>query len=519
MSGKIELFGRDYATESTCRVVVIGAGASGLAALGALRRQGFSDVLLLEQGDGIGGVWDTVNYPELEIHSKSYNYKFYNFPPPASRTEHATRQEVLDYFAAYVDAFDLRQYICLGHRVDKIVRMPHGEQCHRCEVHIQSSGCSGERVLKCSYVVCGLGFTNAGAPNFPVFSGQGSFSGTVVHSSSVTEDTLDKVASANQQVCLLGAGKSAYDIALLFRKRGLAKHLTWIYKKSLWGLNYDFIYSNRPGKAQTVLQYYKYLYELRRSPASEEVAALAKAVVETELLLNIDGGAALDPYQTRSAIYKPQELSALVESVQRVKSSIRSMTGRTVELENGETIEADLVICCTGHARAMNLPVIERQDVDGGMHKIDPREQPMLYRGMIDVELPELILFTGELLFSQQLFGFSLAAEWVGRYIASQGQARVQLSEMREQLAEDSQALNSGVDEEFKYSWISQGSLSKGHGYFIGEASMRYLKQVLYDLGIKGSSAVMLCMDPYSKVGFERISQQLASQVTAASTS
>ena len=45
--------------------IVVGAGFSGLAAGVQLRNAGFTDFVILEKADGVGGTWRANTYPEL----------------------------------------------------------------------------------------------------------------------------------------------------------------------------------------------------------------------------------------------------------------------------------------------------------------------------------------------------------------------------------------------------------------------------------------------------------------------
>src|SRR4051794_29778537 len=63
---------------SRLRVVVVGAGFGGIAAAIELRDHGFTDVTILERGDGLGGTWRENTYPgaacDVPSHLYSYSY-------------------------------------------------------------------------------------------------------------------------------------------------------------------------------------------------------------------------------------------------------------------------------------------------------------------------------------------------------------------------------------------------------------------------------------------------------------
>ena len=511
---KLREFCTEYSNGTANRVVVIGAGAAGLSALGALRRRGHSDVLLLEKDAALGGIWRQCDYPDLSIHTKSFSYRFYNFPAPSSRSEHATRQEILDYFQAYVNSFQLDKYILYRIRVTKIIYLEDDRIPHRCELHIEDEVMHTTHVIRCSYVICALGFTNAGTPNLPVLPGQKYFRGKQCHAIEVNEAMFNDIRERGSSVCLLGGGKSAYDLALQFTKRGLSQQITWIYEKFLWGLNYDFLYySGWRELSKAAMNYHYYLYALRRQPDSINIRSMAQEIVKTGLLTNIDENN-LNIHETRSAIYKPSEIALLRSSTKRVRTWAQSLGLQTISLENGSEVLADYVIYCTGFGRAGNLLSIERKAIDGRTSVADPRNQKMLYRGMIDANFPEIIFFAGEALFGQQLFGFSIAGEWVAQFIKKiEPHNR---DALKRDVEFDDIAINGGVRPEFGYSWISNGSKSGGCGYLIGEASVRYLQQIFHDLGIDEGIVTNLYASLADQVGFEGLARRIEGQLRTA---
>ena len=62
--------------ERDLRVVIVGAGFGGLAAAIELRRQGFTDVTVLERAPGIGGTWHYNDYPGCACDVPSHLYSF-----------------------------------------------------------------------------------------------------------------------------------------------------------------------------------------------------------------------------------------------------------------------------------------------------------------------------------------------------------------------------------------------------------------------------------------------------------
>ena len=503
MRSVLERFSVDSANSRVSRVLIIGGGAAGLSALGALRRRKDCEAVLIEKEAQIGGVWYLCDYPGLSLHARSFSFKFYNFHSPPSVSPHATRNEILSYLNSYVAHFDLEGQIVLQQQAVKITYHEAEDVAHKCHVEVEDIRSRDRVVLRCDYVICASGFTNAGTPHIPAFPANGvSFKGRVLHSSQFNDALLAKIKTQHANVCLLGAGKSAYDIALQFIKHGMCDNTTWVYKKSLWGLNYDFIYSDRPDKRALVEKHVRYQYLYRRIPESPSLESLAEEIVTSGLVLNIESN--LNLHETRSAIYKSGEIAELRSKMRRIKSPVRSLGEACLKLESGPEVQADYIICCTGYSRAKNLPAIVLRPQEGVEALIDPTQQPLLYRGMIDLRIPRIILFTGEVVFAAQLFGFSIAAEWVCEYLADLRQstpADLAIKQMR--VVEDGAAINTGVKPGYEYLWKPGGMAN--YGYFAGEASYRYLTQIFVDLGIPAETALYLYSVAEDEQDFEGV--------------
>ena len=89
----------------TLDAIVIGAGLSGIAAAAALLKAGARDVLVLEKGASVGGVWRDCDYPgaRCDIASALYSYSpASGLSPPGWAWGHTygSRDEILAYVRA-----------------------------------------------------------------------------------------------------------------------------------------------------------------------------------------------------------------------------------------------------------------------------------------------------------------------------------------------------------------------------------------------------------------------------------
>ena len=112
------------------RVLIIGAGCSGLAAIKSCLDEGLEPVCL-ESSSDIGGLWNykdndvTGNagiYRSLVINTSKEMMMFSDFPPPESFPPFLTHEKVLEYFRLYADHFGLLRYIRFGAEVIRVSR-------------------------------------------------------------------------------------------------------------------------------------------------------------------------------------------------------------------------------------------------------------------------------------------------------------------------------------------------------------------------------------------------------------
>src|SRR6185369_6462260 len=87
-------------------VVVLGAGAAGLSAAGALAHRGIQAVVL-EQDEQVGGTWAR-RYDRLHLHTIRRLSGLAHFPIPGRYPTYLSRDELVAYLAEYTRHFGLR---------------------------------------------------------------------------------------------------------------------------------------------------------------------------------------------------------------------------------------------------------------------------------------------------------------------------------------------------------------------------------------------------------------------------
>jgi cation diffusion facilitator CzcD-associated flavoprotein CzcO len=186
------------ATAVDHEVVVIGAGFSGIGAAIKLDEAGFSDFVVLEAGDGVGGAWHWNTYPGIAVDIPSFSYQF-SFEKRSDWSRvYAPGKELKTYAEHCVDKYGVRDRIRLN---AKVVGAGFDEDANAW--HLDTAG--GER-LTARFVIGATGvFTQPKPPEIP---GIDTFSGKIMHSARWDHS----VGLTGKRVAVIGTGASGIQI-------------------------------------------------------------------------------------------------------------------------------------------------------------------------------------------------------------------------------------------------------------------------------------------------------------------
>ncbi len=467
------------------RVIVIGAGGAGLAGLHAMQQAGF-EARAFEKNDELGGIWATTKYPSLTIHSRSFNYRFHDHPPIASREPHATREEVHAYLSAYARAKSIADKITYRTHVERIT-VRRSKATERCVVETTAGAHT------CDVVVCATGFAQAGRHHVPELAGRATSRVKVVHSSELTPAMVEDIATNRRAVVVLGAGKSAHEILSLLRDA----NTTWVYTKSLWAFQYERLYG-APWNVPLYLYYLQLAALRRRRLGYGRVMRMLQAPLRWSGMLVNPLEDDSDVFRNRFAIMKREQL-AFLKTVATRKASVAALTERGVALDTGEVLPADYLVCATGYDRRTNLPAVDIED-GGRSTTYTLAAQHGFYREMVDPAVPEVSLLAANPPYLQQLLGYSFGAQWLARFHAGTLARQPTSDEMRRAIADDAA--------EFA-PWFSGEYLSGGLPY-AHQRKEEVLPDLFEDMGLSSRLARKLVISAADEAKFGRVCDEIA---------
>ena len=213
----------DVAPDRPFRVVVIGAGMSGLVAAHRLHQTGV-EVVVLEKNSDVGGTWLENSYPGCRVDVSNLFY-CYSFAQRDDWPQHFSTQEVLlDYFRGVAETHGLRPLIRFQ---TEVTAMELDEASMTWNVHVREAD-GRETTVAADAVVSGVGQLNR--PNIPDLPGAATFAGPTFHSARWDHD----VDLRGKRVVVIGTGASAAQfIPEIAEEVG---HLTILQRTPAWFL-------------------------------------------------------------------------------------------------------------------------------------------------------------------------------------------------------------------------------------------------------------------------------------------
>lgn len=178
------------------RVLIAGAGLSGICAAVRLKQAGIPSVIL-ERNETVGGTWHENTYPDCGVDTPSHFYSYSFNPNPQWSRYFAKRDEIQQYIEDTTDKFGLREHIRFGVSVQS-ARLD--EESGLWLVH------SVDRDGRAQAQACNVFITAVGhnVPATPRIEGLRDFRGEVVH----TAKWDPAIKLDGRRVAMIGTGAS-----------------------------------------------------------------------------------------------------------------------------------------------------------------------------------------------------------------------------------------------------------------------------------------------------------------------
>jgi cation diffusion facilitator CzcD-associated flavoprotein CzcO len=217
-----EILEQPYGLHSQKRIVVVGAGATGICMAKFVESIPNLDIQIYEKNDDLAGTWWENRYPGCACDIPAHIYQFMWALNPNWSSYYVPADEILRYMHKVIEEHDLRKYVKVQHKVisarwdsatskwNLVLELPNGTTVDD----------------ECDFLLNAAGLLNNW--KWPDIKGLQSFEGNLTHSAAY--DT--SIDLTNKRVAVFGSGSSGVQIVA--KSQPIVEHLyTWI-RSPIW---------------------------------------------------------------------------------------------------------------------------------------------------------------------------------------------------------------------------------------------------------------------------------------------
>ena len=399
-------------------VIIVGAGLTGIGAAYHLNDKcPDRDYLLLESRQAIGGTWDLFRYPGIRSDSDMHTLG-YSFKPWESKKAIADGPAILKYVRETAAENNIEQHIRYGHR---LISASWCSKQSLWTLEIRQSDSDTPVQMTCNFLYMCSGYYNYDQPHDPQFPEVESFKGTMVHPQFWPEN-LDY---HDKRVVVIGSGATAMTMVPAMTDK--AKQVTMLQRSPTYVLTRpsEDWFANGLRKIMPATWAYG-ITRARNTLFQEVLFKLAQSFPRVAKRFFISGvrkqlGKDYNvdkhftpkyfPWDQRLCLVPDKDLYEAINngSANVVTEHIKRFTENGIELENGEHLDADIVVSATG----LKLLVMGGATFTVDGEAIDFANQTT-YKGLMISNVPNMVSVFGYINASWTLRA-DLTAEWVCR--------------------------------------------------------------------------------------------------------
>ncbi len=423
--------------------VIVGAGFGGVAATIELKRQGVEDIVVLERGDRIGGVWRANTYPGAACDVPSHLYSLSYAPNPGWSRRFAPGDEIQAYLERVADEHDVTRHVRFGVEARSA---DWDADARRWRIGLDDGG-----ELEADVLLVAVGQLTR--PVIPALPGIETFAGPAFHSA----EWDHSVSVEGKRVAVVGTGASAIQFGPAIAPE--AGHVTVFQRSAPWTLpKQNGAY---PGWRKALYRRFPALQGVARAGHKASLEALVAPLVghpETTAKVGARLVRALSNVQRRLALRGDRELLAKAtpdydpgckrilltsewlpmlrrENVSLVTQPISEVVPEGVVTPDGTTHPADVILYGTGFASTGFVAPMEITGRDGVTLDEAWRDGAEAYLGVAVPRFPNLFLLygpntnhgTGSI-----ITVLEAAAGWIGQAVGLLRDGTLETVEVRE---------------------------------------------------------------------------------------
>ncbi len=379
------------------RVVIIGAGMSGILSAIKLREAGIKDYVIYEKAERLGGTWRENRYPGIACDVPSHLYSYSFAPNPEWSHHYSPGEEIQAYF----------ERVAREHGVDREIRF--GEEISRCEFRGGRWQITTKRGTKdeADVVIAATGVLHH--PNVPDLEGLDRFEGRWFHSARWD----DEVVLDGKRVGVIGTGSTGVQIVAALA--GRAKKLSLFQRTAQWIMPQENP-AFTPEEKRTFHEHPERMAAVRDEASKMFAEGFANAVIDADsehmkaieeaCRLNLEENVR-DPelreklrpsYRAacKRLVISPDFYDAIQQpAVELVTDEIERVEEKGVRTRDGRLHELDVLVLATGFRADQFMRPMEVISRSG--KRLDElwAERPSAYLSISVPDLPNFFMLNG----------------------------------------------------------------------------------------------------------------------------
>ncbi|KAI0602069.1 hypothetical protein F4775DRAFT_588885 [Biscogniauxia sp. FL1348] len=384
-------------TSETFDVVIIGAGISGINCAYRLKSQlPNANFIILEARDNIGGTWDFFKYPGIRSDSDLFTFGFAWNPWPYDHPI-AEGPLIMSYLKDCVSKTGIDQHIRFRQMV---VSADWSSTNHQWTAIVDQDGTRKE--FTSQFIILGTGYYDYKTPLQTKIPGLENFRGDVIH----PQFWPDDYEYADKKIVIIGSGATSITLFPNLIKK--ASNVTIVQRSPSYIVSSRNMYRSFPllrkflplsvvaffMRACYLMTGYLAILYFRTFPTSSRELIRKWTAPELPKWVSQEThfNPTYNPWDQRLCLSPDGDFYQALRSPRGfiVTGHIRTITERSVQMEDGTSIDADVVITATG--LNMRLGGGIQVSVDGGA--IDWAGK-VLWNGAMVQGVPNLMLMIG----------------------------------------------------------------------------------------------------------------------------
>ncbi|CAA0106736.1 putative monooxygenase [Halioglobus japonicus] len=380
------------------RVVVIGAGMSGILAGIKLREAGVDDFVIYEKADRVGGTWRENTYPGLTCDTPSHHYTYTFERNPDWSSYLPPGPEIQDYFESTCRKYGVDEFIRFNAELDSA-------EYRDGRWHLQLK--SGERDVA-DVVIAATGVLHH--PSTPDIEGIESFRGALFHSSRWDHS----VSLEGKRIGVIGTGSTGVQIiSALAGKVDLIEHYVrtpqWIMpvENTPYSEEQRKSFREDPAALEEVMQTEEYLASVNSytqviTRDNLEAAQFWKDMCLQNLEANVTDPVLREKLRPdheplcKRLIFSPDYYQAIQHpQAALVTENIERIEAEGIRTSDGQLHKLDIIVIATGFKSDQFMRPMQITGANGVTMEQLWEERPKAYLAITMPDFPNFFMMNG----------------------------------------------------------------------------------------------------------------------------